>query len=162
MKKFTKLSVLILALIMICLCFCSCSKIDEMRKEHAVWTTKGSIESITLNGEEYILLPEYKEYFPEFNFDDLSEYYVSFLWITAPDVPVLLSNAAPDGHLYLSKDKSYIAGDIFNYPGHYRQLTRGEILHNLYSSPFEDNGHTLDSIEVFYYKADLYDELVKK
>lgn len=138
MKKATKLSALMIALFMICLCLGGCDELDDMREKQAFWTTKGSIESITLDGEEYKRLPGYDNPDPLYNVPD-SGLAVN---VTDPDVPVLLSDSFAE-YMNLSADKNFITGSLYNIPVEWY------------------DGY-LPGSDVIYCKTDIYDEVAEK
>ena len=102
MKRTLKISALALVIAMLCLSFTGCAALDERKDTHAVWTQKGSKDSITYNGEVYKLLEKSDQCNPIY----IDKQYVR---ITEPDVPVLLSLRYGDT-LNLSDDKNFISG----------------------------------------------------
>lgn len=87
MKKYKKFLALLLAALL-CLSLCGCVDLDAMRSEHAVWQEDGSI---LWNGAVYRKLE---------NVVDMDEMEFSYsyvtIYVTQPDVPVLLSDTLGD------------------------------------------------------------------
>ncbi len=134
MKKNTKFIVLIIALLMLCLCLTGCSELDTMREQQAFWTEKGSIDSITYNGTEYKILPGNNHPIP-------LGYKHNPIFVTDPDVPVLLSNEFST-YMNLSDDGNFLTGFVYPYPK---------------TTYISDEG-----TEATYCKADIYDEVIAK
>lgn len=82
MKKWKRWLVLALATVL-CLSLCGCEELEIMRAEHAVWQEDGSI---LWNGNVYRKLENVE------NVDVLDiSYDYAWIYVTEPDVPVLLS-----------------------------------------------------------------------
>ncbi len=139
MKNKRKFLVLILALTMMCLCLTGCAELDTMKEQQAFFTEEDNADAITYNGETYLKidktgnLPD-----PLYNRDHINTVYV-----TNPDVPVLLSNSFGD-ILNISDDGNFLYGYIY--------------------TPFESeySGVYESSMESLYVKAELYDSVVAK
>ena len=102
MKKFIRITALILALLMLALPLVGCDKIDEMRANQGFWNDDGSI---SFNGETYKPLSP-SEYF----YIDLYRN----LEITEKNVPVLLSERLGK-NFNISCDEVFIAHDSEYY-----------------------------------------------
>lgn len=97
MKKSIRSLLLILSLLLLCMALTACNPVPEMRAHHGTWNEDGSI---SFNGKTYLQLPFCDE------LDPLTDYGDN-IWITAPDVPVLLSQSF--GHsFYLSNDECFL------------------------------------------------------
>lgn len=152
MKKVFKISALALAVVVMCLSFCGCAELDDMRESHAVWTQKGNTDSITYNGEVYKLLDNIEGHNPMYTND-----WDNTLYVTEPDVPVLLSTDF-GVDLQLSTDGKFITGYL-----HDEYKTD---VHNEYGVPYLNEFGTFsdsDTVrEVCYCKEDIYEEMRKK
>lgn len=82
MKKAIRCILVVVAVLCLCASLSGCSMIEEMRAAHGV---KTDANTVTYNGEEYKKLPASDILMPIFS-KDMKE-----LYVTAPDVPVLLS-----------------------------------------------------------------------
>ena len=139
MKKFSKIFALILAVVMMCLCLGGCSELDKMREQQAFFTEKDNADAITYNGETYLKIDKFANLpDPLYNSD-----YNSSIYVTNPDVPVLLSSSLGDW-LDISADGNFLYGYIY--------------------TPFvtEYNGVYESSVESLYVKAELYDTVIAK
>lgn len=105
MKKRLRLISLTLILLMVCFTFCGCTALDEMRAKHAFWKDNEKT-LITLNGEEYKLLPECETLSPVCN--SYYDYYV-----TESDVPLLLMNMYGES-ISLNDDKDFVILENYN------------------------------------------------
>lgn len=149
MKKNIKFSVLIIALLMLCLCLTGCSELDTMREQQAFWTEKGSVDSITYNGIEYKRLPGYDPPAP-------TGYQFQPVFVTDPDVPVLLSNEFST-YMNLSDDGNFLTCYVSMTPEH-------DVI-TMYSTMYSALSNSYTSYEggdATYCKADIYDEVVAK
>lgn len=133
MKNIKKLLLIITIVLTMCMFLGGCTQLDDMREQHAVWTVAGEDDSITYKGVEYKKLPP-PEYPNEYFFG-----YSNTIYVTDPDVPVLLSGSYGEA-LDISKDDIYIYGYLFD---------------NEYE--YISSGH-----DVYYCKAELYDEITAK
>ncbi len=139
MKNKKKFLVLVLALTMMCLCLTGCDELDTMREQHAFFVEEDNADAITYNGETYLRidktgnLPD-----PLYNSNDFSSVYV-----TNPDVPVLLSTAFGEW-LDISADGNFLYGYLYT-------PTKTEY-DNVYQS----------AIECLYVKDELYDTVTAK
>ena len=149
MKKNIKFSVLIIALLMLCLCLTGCSELDIMREQQAFWTEKGSVDSITYNGIEYKILPGNNHPIP-------MGYKHNPIFVTDPDVPVLLSNEFST-YMNLSDDGNFLTCYVSMTPEH-------DVI-TMYSTMYSALSNSYTSYEggdATYCKADIYDEVVAK
>ena len=152
MKRTLKISALALVIAMLCLSFCGCAALDDRKDTHAVWTQKGSKDSITYNGEVYKLLENEDEHNPAYNEENLLT-----LYVTEPDVPAILSKRFGID-LQLSSDENFITGvlyDEYNIGYHNDSPIPLTGEYGLYA---ETGFFTL----VFYCKEDMYDEITEK
>lgn len=125
MKKWKRWLVLALATVL-CLSLCGCAELETMRAEHGVWQEDGSI---LWNGAVYRKL-ENTTAVEEFDFT----YSYVTIYVTEPDVPVLLSTMFGEGM------DVYAYGTIL---GHYDyRLAEGRT--------------------TWYCREDVYDEMVKE
>ena len=97
MKKSIRSLSLILSLLLLCMALTACNPVPEMRAHHGTWNEDGSI---SFHGKTYLQLPFCDE------LDPLTDYGDN-IWITAPDVPVLLSNRFGE-RFYLSMDQNFL------------------------------------------------------
>ena len=97
MKKSIRSLSLILSLLLLCMALTACNPVPEMRAQHGTWNEDGSI---SFNGKTYLELPYCEE------LDPISDYEDS-IWITAPDVPVLLSDGFGE-RFNLSNDECFL------------------------------------------------------
>lgn len=149
MEKTLKISALALVIAMLCLSFCGCTALDERKETHAVWTEKGSKDSITYNGEVYKLLENEDGHNPLYNHD---EWYA--LYVTEPNVPRLFSHRFGID-LDITSDENYIFGYLYDeYKVGFNPYDE------LYS--FETYSDSAYGREVFYCKEDIYDEVNEK
>lgn len=109
MKKIFKRTALLLLVISLLAGLCGCTALDEMRKSQAFLQDDGTI---LWNGETYKKLP-YNEYLsPEIDYEQ-------GVWVTMPDVPLLLmmtesfmtANPSTDGKFLEYEDNYY----FYNY-----------------------------------------------
>ncbi len=88
MKKTLKILALVLCVGLICTAFCGCVDLDELRAKHAVYNDDGTL-----------LLNE-KTYYPvNFQADGMNlsvSNYDTMVYVTPPDVPVLLASSMGD------------------------------------------------------------------
>ena len=124
MKEWKRWLVLALATVL-CLSLCGCQELEDMRTAHAVWQEDGSI---LWNGAVYREL-ELSDSNQELDFT----YDCITIYVTEPDVPVLLSEMIGDG-MDICADGTLIK--FYDYRNDYR--------------------YTL------YCREDVYDEVVKK
>ena len=108
MEKILKISALALVIAMLCLSITGCAALDERKDTHAVWTQKGSKDSITYNGEVYKLLENEDSNNPLYNSD-----WALLVNVTEPNVPALFSNRFGID-LHLSTDENYITGYLYD------------------------------------------------
>ena len=125
MKKWKRWLVLALATVL-CLSLCGCDELETMRAEHGVWQEDGSI---LWNGAVYRKL-ETTLSMGEFDFT----YSYVTIYVTEPDVPVLLSTMFGEG-MDVSAD-----GIILEHYDYWRDEDR----------------------TTWYCREDVYDEMVKK
>ena len=99
----------LLALVL-CMSLCGCDRLDELKANHAVWQSDGSI---LWNGVVYKPLPPMNS--------DVDVNTLHFTWglrVTEPDVPVLLSEELGRG-FDVSEDQQFIYGsvqvDVYSY-----------------------------------------------
>lgn len=85
MKRIEKVIALLLVLLM-CFSLCSCKELDDRRSHHVLVQEDGSL---LWKGQVYFLLPRFEE-LRNFMLDND---YDSMLYITKPDVPVLLNRS---------------------------------------------------------------------
>ncbi len=152
MKKIFKISALILAVVVMCLSFSGCSELDDMREAHATWTEKGNTDSITYHDEVYRKIDCSENLYPAFSNSNWDPIY-----ITEPDVPVLLSQELCV-ELQLSKDENFIYGYLYDqYETEYNPVYT--TVGFLYESMGYRSG---EGTNVIYCKESLYDEVSKK
>ena len=146
MKRTLKISALALVIAMLCLSITGCAALDERKDTHAVWTQKGSKDSITYNGEVYKLLENEDSNNPLYNSD-----WALLVNVTEPNVPALFSNRFGID-LHLSTDENYITGYLYD---------EYKVGFNPYDEvrAFEMYTDATSGKEVFYCKEDIYDEV---
>ncbi len=99
----------ILLILVLCLSLCSCAELDEMRNCHAINLGNGKLK---LNDQIYILLDAQHELELNYDYSD----YGRDIYITEPDVPVLLSQSGIHKYLpSINKDETIIndVGDFY-------------------------------------------------
>lgn len=99
MKKILRLALITVLVLSLCLCLTGCNMIKEMRAAHGILQEDGAI---LLGGEEYIELPISQTLAPRFAED--------YAYVTAADVPVLLSGILGEAHL-ISRDGVFLLND---------------------------------------------------
>lgn len=87
MKKMKRVLALVLTFVL-CLSLCGCRQLDDMKAHHATWMENGNI---LWNGYTYIPLYSTDEAFYYEYADDLNWSDREVIYVTQPDVPVLLS-----------------------------------------------------------------------
>ena len=85
MKKALRIVACLLVAVLACFSFSGCEMLDEMRACHAKRLESGNIE---LNGQEYRALPSNQWFQPDYDGE--------WIYVTDPDVPVLLSTKLGD------------------------------------------------------------------
>lgn len=87
MKKMKRVLALVLTFVL-CLSLCGCRQLNDMKAHHATWMENGNI---LWNGYTYIPLYSTDEAFYYEYADDLNWSDSDVIYVTQPDVPVLLS-----------------------------------------------------------------------
>ena len=106
MKKHVKSVLILLTVVGMLLCLCGCTELENMRKNQAF---PGENGEILWNGSVYKALPDSEALYVE-------DYYEDTVYLTAPDVPVLLSSMFSEALLLPSEDKAFLAVlDTDNY-----------------------------------------------
>ena len=101
MKKLIRITALILSVLLLCAVFTGCDELDRMKKAHAVKNENGNI---LLNGNEYKQV-SFASRTSLFNFDLVP---CSEIYVTEPDVPVLLSEGFYEYFGDVSEDGKYL------------------------------------------------------
>ncbi len=101
LKKSLRITALILSALLLCSVFTGCDMLDEMRRAHAV---KSENDNIILNGNEYKYVP-FGSPTALFNLDLVP---TSDIYVTEPDVPVLLSEGFYEFYGYVSEDGKFL------------------------------------------------------
>ena len=112
MKKIIRVTALIVSVILLCSLFTGCDMLDEMRRAHAVKDENGNI---LLNGNEYKYVP-FASLTSLFNFEIIA---TRDIYVTEPDVPVLLSEGFYENSGCVSEDGKYICIYDENYDSIY-------------------------------------------
>lgn len=99
MKKNVKTVLVLLTAVGLLLCLCGCSGLENMRKKQAF---PGENGEILWNGAVYKALPGNEDFYVETG--DYSE----LVYVTEPDVPVLLSSMFSEMDLYPSGDGVFL------------------------------------------------------
>lgn len=134
---------MILSVLLLCSVFTGCNRLDEMRQAHA---TKNEDGNIVLNGNEYKYVP-FASRTSLFNFDLAPS---SDIYVTEPDVPVLLSENFYENFGAVSEDGKYLY--IYNVDYNSVPYCRADEYDNLIErleAPFEP--------EVLAYPYSYYD-----
>lgn len=102
-KNFLRITALVISLILLCSIFTGCKELDEMKGAQGYINEDGSIE---FNGNKYLLItglaiPDTSAFDPFMILD-------KEVYITKPDVPVLLSTSIFEKSGYISTDKVII------------------------------------------------------
>ena len=98
MKKTTRYMLVILSLLLLCVTMTACNPVPEMRKNHATWNED---DSISYNGKTYRQLP------PHDTFSPIIDAGSDTVWVTEPDVPVLLSRMMGE-HFYSCQNGDFL------------------------------------------------------
>lgn len=150
MKKNRKFLILLLALAMMCLCLTGCDELDTMKQSHGHWVTEGDTSSFNLNDETYVLLEDAENLNPMYN-----SQHEDIIYITDPDVPVLLSTSYSNT-FEISDDGNFVVGSLpYNYKAEYKDST-------FLFSPIITVSESMDGEAVTYCKEDIYNEVSKK
>ena len=147
MKTTYKILAIIALISIMCLCLCGCDELDQMKSEQATWTDKDNYESITYNGDTYKMIPSSLTKDLDATPSLITD---TSVYITNPDVPVLLSHT--QGIAFKTNaDKSIIYGTI--------DPTDGPI--SYYVDCIVD--YSVEDINAWftiYCRSDLYDEVI--
>ena len=106
MKKTTRYILVILSLLLLCVALTACNPVPEMRKNHATWNEDGSI---SYNGKTYLQLPPLDQTFAPIIDNKLDQ-----VWVTDPDVPVLLSKMMGQ-QFYSAQQGDFLTNYIVDY-----------------------------------------------
>lgn len=99
MKRTLYRCLAVLLLLAMACSLCGCQELDEMRESHAILQEDGSIL-----WDEKIFLP-----LPEENIPAYLDYdYMQYIYVTEPEVPVLLSTVMVEDILILSAGGNYL------------------------------------------------------
>ena len=101
MKKLIRITALMLSVLLLCSVFTGCDELDRMRNAHAVKKENGNI---LLNGNEYKYVT-FASRTSLFNFDLVAS---SEIYVTEPDVPVLLSESFYEYYGDVSENGKYL------------------------------------------------------
>lgn len=123
MKRMKKLIAALLLCVLVLSC-AGCANLDEMKASHAIWKDEDQT-ALELNGETYKRLPAN-------NYFEIWEYADEYVFVTAEDVPVLLSEQFGT-RMAIGKD------------------------HIILESLWYENDRP-----IYYCRADQYDEVVKQ
>lgn len=134
MKKLKKVLLVLLAAVLI-LSLCGCDALDQMRENQVFLDEDGNI---SYNGVTYKKLPQCDLLYPETTNS-------IYLYVTEPDVPVLLSAAFVQEYLNVSSDGNF----LFNYDSNYCASDMYEEICKRIEEPFTP--------EVMCYEYDYYD-----
>lgn len=105
MKKLKSL-LSIFVTVILCFSLTGCNYIDEMREAQIHYDNEGDL---VYNNTKYIILPPCEDFSPEHNYDKT-------LYITEPDLPVLLNDILGDAaYLTLNNQFIYSTGDNSSY-----------------------------------------------
>lgn len=110
MKKQFKYVLVLLLVVAQLFLLCGCIPLDEMRENQAFFDENGDI---LWNGSTYKLLPSSELLLPEIDYE-------TSVWVTQPDVPVLLSAVMADVWLSANKDGS-ILESMYEYQYYCRE-----------------------------------------
>lgn len=100
MKKVLKQISAFLLTLLLLLSFAGCARLDQMRQQQVFANADGSIQ---WNNCIYKRLPDCEYLAPDVN-------YISPIYLTEPDVPVLLSQMIYIDHLFAGKDDRFLTG----------------------------------------------------
>lgn len=152
MKKYLKLCLAFVLSLVICLSFCSCNALDELRAAQAFFDKEGNIiykgntyvKFDNLNSDVSAVIPYYNE-----------------IYITKPDVPLLLSTVIKEGQGWINESCTLI--EISDYESNYYILESkideyDKILKNL---EFTDMYFEYVSVDDDGYKYELVSDRVK-
>ncbi len=150
MKKLIRISALILSVLLLCSVFTGCNRLHEMRQAHA---TKKEDGNIVLNGNEYKYVP-FASRTSLFNFDLVPS---SDIYVTEPDVPVLLSENFYENSGAVSEDGKYLY--IYNVDYNSVPYCRADEYDNLIErleAPFEPE---VLAYHYYYYDTELGEQV---
>lgn len=99
MKRNVKSVLVLLTVVGMLLCLCGCTGLENMRKNQAF---PGENGEILWNGTAYKTLPD-----NEYLYVEMSDH-LDVVYLTAPDVPVLLSSTFSESQLYTSEDSTFL------------------------------------------------------
>lgn len=103
MKAILKRTLVTVLICLLLASLCSCAALDEMRQKQAFLQENGDI---SLNGTVYKPLPENPFFSPQVGETDDQTVY-----LTKPDLPVLLSSISWEQMLYTDKDRVLLGAD---------------------------------------------------
>lgn len=106
MKKTTRYILVILSLLLLCVALTACNPVPEMRKNHATWNEDGSI---SFNGKTYLQLPTV-----DHTFSPIIDNNHKAVWVTKPDVPVLLSKMMGQ-QFYSAQQGDFLTNYVVDY-----------------------------------------------
>ncbi len=131
MKRYIRITAFILSALLLCSVFTGCDMLDEMRRSHAV---KNEKDNIILNGNEYKYVP-FASLTSLFNFEIIE---TRDIYVTEPDVPVLLSEGFYENFGDVSEDGKYICIYDENYDTvYYCLIEEYDKLTERLEAPFE-------------------------
>ena len=105
MKKLKSL-LCIFIIVMLCFSLTGCNYIDEMREAQIHYDNEGNL---VYNNKKYIILPQCEDFSPQRTYDKT-------LYITEPDLPVLLNGfLGDDAYLTLNNQFIFSTGDNTSY-----------------------------------------------
>lgn len=128
MKRLLKATTLILSISLLCSLFAGCNALDEKKAQHAIMTDNGNV---TYGGSTYLPLEVINS--KHFNPTTLTE----TVYVTEPDVPVLLSGV---------------------FSEYYGEITADGSVMKLYSTSLEDYTRTI----LYFCREDRYEEITEK
>ena len=109
MKKHMKRGLCLLLVVLLCFSLTGCLALDDMRKYHATLQKDGTL---LLDGQIYVPLPYCEEFTPPMGAG-------SYVYVTEPDVPVLLADTFAITYYTISETavvgKNRIVGDAGRY-----------------------------------------------
>lgn len=141
MKKHFKCGFVLLLIIVQLFCLCGCRALEEMRQNQVSVNEDGSI---TWKGAVYKALPRSEYFWVETGYDAV--------YVTKPDVPVLLSPFVYEKELYISLEGDFLVGEQEEWEDwiYYCPVAQYDALCKRITEPF-----TADKI---CYTYDVYDD----
>lgn len=138
----------VLAALMLCLSLCGCAELDRMQAAHGVWVDD---KTIAWNGYTYTLLEGY--------WTDLNTNYSDSVYVTEPDVPVLLSELVGED-ITVNNNGTLLSGYFEdNFVGESERIyCRSDLLEWMEDAFI--NGYEIETYQFQYWDEDAWEDRV--